>query len=71
MASGNAIYTYTGPKTEETIQGQTFTKDEPKHLMDQGVIAVCEGRDDFVAFNASRDGLVNPITAKPKRGKAK
>ena len=51
MPSGNAIYTYTGKEPEVTIQGQVFLKDQPKHITDQGVIAVCAAREDFSAFD--------------------
>lgn len=84
MPSGNAIYTYTGPEDHETIQGQVFLKDQPKHITDQGVIAVCAARKDFAeselgsdrekmvyAPSASKmvDEILNP--AKPKKAKSK
>lgn len=47
MPSGNAIYTYTGPEESTEIQGQIFLKDQPKHITDKGVIAVCAVREDF------------------------
>ena len=61
MPSGNAIYTYTGPGESTEVQGQIFLKDQPKHITDQGVIAVCAGREDFEAFNASRDSLAEDV----------
>lgn len=66
MPSGNAIYTYTGPDPEITIQGQTFTKDEPKHLTDQGVIAVCKGRGDFVS-GKKMTGFLSTLTDEQRK----
>ena len=87
MPSGNAIYTYTGPEDHIEIQGQIFLKDQPKHITDQGVIAVCAERKDFqpldpihavtaagVDFAANydfRSAMSKPTPAKPKKAKSK
>lgn len=79
MPSGNAIYTYTGPEESTEVQGQIFLKDQPKHITDQGVIAVCAVRGDFiesvytwvessVTFTVDHDEV---IPAKPKKAKSK
>jgi len=68
MPSGNAIYTYTGKEPSVTIQGHTWLKGESCHLMDNGVIAVCEASDDFE--RADSDNPPGKLPAKPK-GKAK
>lgn len=84
MPSGNAIYTYIGKEPEVTIQGQSFPKDEPQHVTDNGIIAVLTGNKDFadggVVPNTAefagmvaamgREGPIKIIPAKPK-GKAK
>lgn len=84
MPSGNAIYTYTGPEESTDIQGQVFLKDQPKHITDQGVIAVCAAREDFAESELGSDRekmvyapraaemveeILNP--AKPKKAKSK
>lgn len=87
MPSGNAIYTYTGPEESADVQGQIFLKDQPKHITDQGVIAVCATRGDFqpldpihaataadVDFAESydfRSAMSKSTTAKPKKAKSK
>lgn len=47
MASGNANYTYVGDEPTITISGQTFTRNEPTHVTDNGVIAMVSERADF------------------------
>jgi hypothetical protein len=62
MPSGNATYTYIGDEAEITVSGQTFVKDEPASVTDNGVIAMLGGRKDFVEGEAE---------AKPKKAPAK
>ena len=61
MPSGNAIYTYTGKESSITIQGQIFLKDQPRHITDNGVIDVLEGRKDFEL--SGRSNIVRVIAA--------
>lgn len=80
MPSGNAIYTYTGPEESTEVQGQIFLKDQPKHITDQGVIAVCAVREDF-AEASTYTWVESSVTftvdhneaapAKPKKAKSK
>lgn len=72
MPSGNAIYTYTGPEESTEVQGQIFLKDQPKHITDQGVIAVCATRRDFAESITRGEAFAeSTIPAKPKKAKSK